>query len=124
MKQIENDQKGNIRFQFSGKMISPLSENAIANTNGKNYKLTNIEFTDAQGNLRQAGAAIYEGNYSHGVKQGETYLCTATIVGKVVHIQMSHLNASAGRVEVDAFLGAVETAAPVTVDVTTGEVVS
>ena len=113
MKQIENDQAGNMRLQFSAKLISNLPETTLQNSNGKNYKVVNIEFTDVKGNVRQAGAAIYEGNYSHGVVKGETYLTTVTITEKANYIQMSHLTANAGSVETSAFLATTEVSSDV-----------
>lgn len=113
MKQIENDQAGNMRIQFSAKLMSNLPETTLQNSNGKNYKVVNIEFTDVNGNVRQAGAAIYEGNYSYGVTKGESYLATVTITEKGNYIQMSHLTANAGRVETSAFLASTEVSSDV-----------
>lgn len=113
MKQIENDQAGNMRLQFSAKLMSNLPETTLQNSNGKNYKVVNIEFTDVNGDTRQAGAAIYEGNYKHGVVKGETYLTTVTITEKANYIQMSHLTANAGSVETSAFLATTEVSSDV-----------
>lgn len=112
MKKIENDQNGNQRMQFSGKLISPLSPTVLELNNEKRtkYRIANVEFTNAKGQVVQRSAAIFEGNYSKGeLTVGENYLCTVTLVvnkqtGEVTpYIQMSHLVAGAGRATADDF---------------------
>lgn len=115
MKRIEDSQNGQARFQFGGKVISDLSETTLTNTNGKEYKVVTVEFTSVHGEIKQAGAAIYAGNYNHpdcvaagGIKKNQTYLCTATIVpmedgSKRAYIQMSHLLFTGGYADADDF---------------------
>lgn len=104
MKKIVNPTTGAIEFQIEAKMVTPLSEVTLTNKNGKNYKLTTIEFADKNGEVQRASAAIYEGNYSKGVKVGEAYLATARKAddGKI-YLQMSHLPAGAGFATADMF---------------------
>ena len=104
MKKIVNPTTGAVEFQIEAKMVSPLSETTLTNKNGKNYKLVTVEFADVNSVVQRASAAIYEGNYSKGVKQGETYLCTARKAddGRI-YLQMSHLLAGAGFATSDMF---------------------
>ena len=103
MKQIENNNQGNTRFQFDAKLTS-VGTTILQNSNGKNYKIVNVEFADVNGEIRAASAACYEGNYSYGISEGKTYLATATIVDDQVYLQMSHLEPGAGRASIDMFL--------------------
>ena len=104
MKKVVNSLTGKTEFQIEAKMLTPLSETTLINKNGKNYKLTAIEFADKDGTIQKANAAIYEGNYSKGVQVGETYLATARKAddGKI-WIQMSHLLAGASFATADMF---------------------
>jgi adenine-specific DNA methylase len=127
MKRIENSTNGSPRFQFNAKLVSELSETILQNSNGKNYKLCTVEFTNAKGREVTANAAIYEGNYSKTTMEvGKSYLCTATIVTtltpqgeekKIPYLQLSHLIAGAGFADADDFDLDEEF-----VDVETGEV--
>lgn len=104
MKKVINPVTKQVEFQIEAKMVTPLSETTLTNKNGKNYKLTTIEFADKNGEVQRASAVIYEGNYSKGVKVGEAYLATARKAddGKI-YLQMSHLPASAGFATSDMF---------------------
>lgn len=104
MKKVINPVTKQVEYQIEAKMVSPLSETTLANKNGKNYKLVTVEFADVNSVVQRASAAIYEGNYSKGVKQGETYLCTARKAddGRI-YLQMSHLLAGAGFATADMF---------------------
>jgi hypothetical protein len=112
MKRVENSTKGEPRFQFNGKLITPLSETPMTYTNAlgqvKNFKLCTVEYANQHGEIKQATASVAEGNYSKGeLKVGTEYLCTATLSerdGKrVVYINMSHLVAGAGFADVNDF---------------------
>jgi len=108
MKRIKDSDAGNPRFELNVKMVKPLSETTLQNSNGKNYKLCVVEYTNKAGVVKQANAAVYEGNYSKGELTVDTeYLCTATVVDnggkKVVYMQMSHLVAGAGFADADDF---------------------
>lgn len=116
MKQIENNAKDQIRFQFNAKLLS-ISEKVLQNSNGKNYKVATVEFEDVSGTIRQQSAAIYEGNYQYGVEVGKSYLCTATIVGDLAYLQMSHLLAGSGPAEASMFFKASAAETPVSVSV-------
>ena len=113
MKKIVNPLNGKTEYQLEAKMVTPLSETTLTNKNGKNYKLTTIEFADRNGELQRTSAAIYEGNYSKGVKQGETYLATARQAddGRIF-IQMSHLPAAGSFATSDMFDSFEESATP------------
>lgn len=89
--------------QFQAKLISTPSEKTLQNSNGKNFKVVTIEFENSKGETVRRSASIYEGNYSKGnLTVGKTYLTTATISGKDVYLQMSHLE-NASRAELDDF---------------------
>jgi len=112
MKQIENGPNGEMRMSFTGKLVSQ-GQNELINTNGKKYKIVNIEFEDINKQNVQCSAAIYEGNYRHGVTNGQNYLCVATIsADQQVYVQMSHLESSAGRPAITSFLAEAEATAP------------
>lgn len=96
--------QGNQVIQFHAKLVSPLSETTLQNSNGTNYKLVTVEFENAKGETKQVSASIYEGNYSKGVTVGQIYLTTATIVDKKVYLQMSHLT-GAPRPDLEDFAG-------------------
>lgn len=110
MKQIENSPQGNTRFTFEGK-LTKIGTTILQNSNGKNYKIVDIEFADVNGEVQKSSAAVYEGNYSKGIEVGKSYLTTATIVGTQPYLQMSHLEANAGRASVSMFLAEVAAAA-------------
>ena len=103
MKDAGKNAQGNQQFTFAGKLLS-IGSTVLQNSNKKNYKIVNIEFADVNGVIQTASAAIYEGNYSHGVEVGKEYLTTATIVGDQAYLQMSHLEPNASRATVSMFL--------------------
>lgn len=110
MKDAGKNLAGNQQFTFEGKLLS-IGTTVLQNTNKKNYKIANIEFADVNGEIQKASAAIYEGNYSKGIEVGKSYLTTATIVGDQAYLQMSHLEANAGRASVSMFLAEASVAA-------------
>ena len=93
----KNATTGLAQAQFQAKLISPLSETTLQNSNGKNYKLVTLEFENSKGVPQQASAAIYEGNYSKGaLTPGTSYLTTVTIgEDNKAYLQMSHLQNAA-----------------------------
>lgn len=95
-----------LQAQFQAKLIS-FSEREFENTNGTTYKIANVEFTDANGEIQRAGITCYEGNYSKGMTPGVTYAAVATKTSEGVFAQLSHLE-SAGRVTADMFGGFAE----------------
>ena len=109
MKDAGKNLAGNQQFTFEGTLLS-VGTTVLQNSNKKNYKIANIEFADVNGVIQTATAAIYEGNYSKGIKVGKEYLTTATIVGDKAWLQMSHLVAGAGVATVSMFLASVEVA--------------
>ena len=114
MKDAGKNLAGNQMFTFAGKLLS-LGTTELLNSNKKVYKIANIEFTDVNGEIQKASAAIYAKNLEHGVEIGKEYLTTATIApdkdGKLTpYLQMSHLEANAGRAEISMFLTSVEVA--------------
>jgi len=90
------------QLQFKGKLIS-LSEATLQNTNGKNYKVAEVEFTNVKGDVVKRTAVVYEGNYSKSMTIGNEYLCTASQTEKGVIIQVSHLNGTADRPDTTDF---------------------
>lgn len=107
MKDAGKNAQGNQQFTFAGKLLS-LGTTELKNSNDKTYRIANIEFTDVNGEIQKASAAIYAKNLEHGVDVGKEYLTTATIVGDQAYLQMSHLEANAGRAEVSMFLATTE----------------
>lgn len=112
MKSIGKNIQGNEQFTFEATLLR-VGTATLQNANAKNYKLVDVEFADVNGEVQKATAAVYEGNYSHGIEVGKKYLTTATIVGDQVYLQMSHLETSAGRAAVSMFLAGVKSEAPV-----------
>ncbi len=89
--------------QFQAKLISAPSEKTLQNSNGKSYKICTIEFENSKGVSVRRSASIYQGNYEKGnITVGKSYLTTATISGKDVYLQMSHLE-NATRAELEDF---------------------
>lgn len=84
--------------KFSAKLIT-LSAKTLENSKGTNYKVATIEFVDDDGVLQRTSGFVFEGNYSKGMKIGETYLATAAIMdnGQDALIQVSHLIANGER---------------------------
>ena len=86
--------------QFQAKLIKAPSETTLQNSNKKNFKIVTVEFENSKGEKVQRSAAIYEGNYKNEICVGKSYLTTATISGKEVYLQMSHLeNATRAQME-------------------------
>lgn len=124
MKQVENDVNGNPKFQFAAKLLS-VSEKVLANVNGTEYRVISVEFTDVKGTTQKASGIMYEKNYAHGVKVGETYSATATITAQGPLIVASHLDANADRPTADMFgvpTTQAATAPAVGTSVLTGEI--
>jgi hypothetical protein len=109
-----NTRTNNLEAQFSAKLIS-LSESVQQNSNGTDYRVGTIEFSDVNGNTQRSSALMYESNFAYiqdeyekneDTKQLEcvngvqTYLCTAinddSRDGDNVLITVSHLT-GAGR---------------------------
>lgn len=88
--------------QFQAKLISAPSEKTLQNSNKKNFKIVTIEFENSKGETVRRSASIYEGNYKNPISVGKSYLTTATISGKDVYLQMSHLE-NATRAELEDF---------------------
>lgn len=103
MRPIDPDTNGNQRVQFNATLKS-LSEKVLTNVNGKNYRIATIDFEDAKGVKQTTSAMVFEGNYSHGMSLGKEYLCTATMTQQGVIVNVSHLDANAGRADVDMFV--------------------
>ena len=85
------NENGNEQVKFYARLVKELPIQSRANSNGTNYKIANIEFADADGELQEGTAMIYEGNYKHGVEVGRAYLTTAEFDGENVYLRMSHL---------------------------------
>jgi len=113
-KRIADNAKGNPVFQGSVKLIAPLSETTIPNSNGKNFKVATVQYVNNKGVLCQCGASIYEGNYGKGpLTVGEEYLANVTIAPnkagvQTAYMQMSHLVAGGGFADVSDFVDAGE----------------
>lgn len=97
MKRIDNDSNGNPRFQLGVELVS-MGDTVLTNTNGKNYIVATVKFTDVKQRIQTVSAIVYEGNYAHkdaNFQVGSKYLATAVVTkrdGKPsVIMQMSHL---------------------------------
>jgi hypothetical protein len=82
-------------FQFSGELLS-INSNPLTNVNGKEYHVCTVRFKDVDGNVQTSTAIMYGANYAYGVKEGNSYLCTATPTvdadgNESVIIKVSHL---------------------------------
>lgn len=99
----KNELTDKLQTQFSAKLIN-VSTNILKNVNGTEYRLANIEFTDAEGKVQRISAMIYESNFKQGVKNGEYYLTTATYdEEKGVLVTVSHLIGNGIRATADMF---------------------
>ncbi len=105
MKPVLNPKTGEVELRLGVKLMTALQENTLANSNGKNYKLVNVEFKDNNGKVQQASASIYEGNYSKGeLTVGSIYGATARKTANgTIYLQMSHLPYGAGLATADMF---------------------
>ena len=102
MRTVLNKTTGVEEKVFGGKLVS-ISENALTNVNGKNYKVASIDFEDTNGKERRATALCYEGNYKHGLEIGQQYVCVATPTDQGVIVKMSHLTYGGERATADMF---------------------
>jgi len=102
MKFTTNEQTGHQQATFSSELLS-ISDTVMQNSNNKNFKVVGLKFKDSHGVIQKSTGIIYEGNYSKGVEVGRDYLTTATLVGKDVYLQMSHLESLDGRADASMF---------------------
>jgi len=102
MRNVKNEQTGVVEKQFGGTLIS-ISDKILKNSNGKEYKVATVEFEDINEKVQRCTALVYEGNYSKGIEEGETYLCTATPTEQGVIVKMSHLTYNGDRATPDMF---------------------
>lgn len=121
MKKIENDNKGNERYQFTSKLLS-ISTAILQNVNGTQYRVATVEFTGADNKVHTASALVYEKNYGYGMPIDKEYLSTVTLTAQGPLITVSHLQPNADRPTLEMF-GFAATAAG-TVRTITGELVS
>jgi hypothetical protein len=114
MKKVINKTTGVEEVQFGGKLVS-ISDTALTNTNGKEYKVATIDFDAVDGSKKRCTALVYAGNYNHGLTVGETYLATATPTPQGVIVKLSHLTYNGDRAtsEMFGFAGAVAETQPV-----------
>jgi hypothetical protein len=91
MREVIFNDNGNQEVKFYATLIAELPTQSRSNSNGTNYKIANIQFADADGELQDGTAMIYEGNYRHGLEVGKSYLTTAEFDGESVYLRMSHL---------------------------------
>ena len=99
MKTVITDKGKEIQFPAIFKGFS--TQEPLKNSNGKNYKLANISFKQVNGEVVQAIAMVYEGNYKYGLTPGNQYLCVARQGEKInpttgevkqqIFLQLSHL---------------------------------
>ena len=103
MRKVINKQTGKTEFQFNATLLR-LSETAIPNSNGKLFKLADIEFADVNGVISKGTAMVYQGNYDKGLTIGNEYGCTARKGDNgQIYIQMSHFAFGAGYATEDMF---------------------
>ena len=107
-----NSVTGQLEANFNAKLIS-IGQNFLTNINNVKYKVGTIEFTNAQNQVVQKSARIYEKNLSYGMPVGQSYLCTVSkyidSAGATQYdIKCSHLQ-GAQRATSDDFEGATVT---------------
>ena len=107
-----NSVTGQLEANFNAKLIS-IGQNFLTNINNVKYKVGTIEFTNAQNQVVQKSARIYEKNLSYGMPIGQSYLCTVSrfidSAGATQYdIKCSHLQ-GAQRATSDDFEGATVT---------------
>jgi hypothetical protein len=120
-----SEQTGDLQASFPGKLIS-ISEKALTNVNGTNYKIATINFENSQGAKENVSAFVYEGNYSKTDDAGNAlmvvggeYNCTVTLPAASPDkpiITVSHLPASGQRATASAFGVSNEQVAQITSD--------
>lgn len=116
MKASTNSQ-GVKEVAFTGKLVSPISEQRWTNKNGKEYGLATIE-ADLGGKKRILTAIIYSKNIAYGVSVGNSYACKAVFLNGADQdplIQMSHLGQAAKATAAD-FAAAFEQESEVPVE--------
>lgn len=97
-----------MQANFTAKLIS-ISNSTKTNSNGKEYRIASIKFTDADAVEQTITAIMYEKNYSKGVKVGNDYIATVTIMpDNQPLVTVSHLQ-GAERATINMFGLAVET---------------
>lgn len=84
------NKSGNEVIKFLAKLVSPLSETTLQNSNGKNYKTVTVEFINVKGETAQGNALIWEEDYTNGITIGQTYLTIATLVNKKVYLEIKY----------------------------------
>ena len=97
-KVILNEKTGEVGFRFPA-VVQELKETVFSLKNEKKTKYRNatINFVDGKGIKQTATAICFEGNYSKGIKEGNSYLCTARQFmdsnGQTrIALQLSHLS--------------------------------
>lgn len=105
------NQNGNAILTGSVKLVA-LNENPDSiqtNVNGKKFMVATVEFVNNSGEVKQCGAALYEGNFNKRMpKVGEELLATVTVApnsdGKLIpYMQISHLIAGGGYADLSDF---------------------
>jgi hypothetical protein len=89
MKYSKNESGQNVAT-FNAKLIS-VANNIRTNSNGTEYRFGVIEFEDEGGIMHQVTTSIYEKSYQQEMKEGNSYLTTATETDKGIFVQTSHL---------------------------------
>lgn len=94
-KPVLNEQTGQTDFNFAGRIIS-IGETVLANSNGKEYVVGTVEFTNPAGVKTQSPIQIYKKSLDQGMVADRQYLCTLSKGldkdGKpAIYIRGSHL---------------------------------
>ena len=96
---IFNERTGRDEYQFVATLASELSKNTLTNSNGTEYTLCTIEFSDKYGEMVQRSASVFAGNYLHEDAEfvvGQEYLATLQIADSgQMYIHLSHLRNTA-----------------------------
>lgn len=101
-RQVLNELSGENEFLFNAK-LTKINDKTLKNTNGKEYKIVNLNFDLPNGENVERTAICYESNYKYGIEEGKTYLCTLSFdsTGKP-QLKMSHLS-SGSRASIEDF---------------------
>lgn len=91
---------------FNGKLLS-YSKDPLEYTNGegevKQYRAATFAFTDEHDKEQVVSGTIPEKSFQHGMEVGEKHMMTATINGKEVFFNMSHLGPVGERGDISMF---------------------
>ncbi len=93
-KEIFNPETGEAEYQFGAKLLQ-VGETVLQNSNGKDFKIVNLQFNLPSGEMVERSAICYASNYDHGIEPGKTYVSSLSFdLDGDPQLRMSHLTQS------------------------------